>query len=149
MFYSFSCIYIWSCCTLKIKLMLNYLHLSEGSATLMAMFWYLSMPIKTNCGDGALHGTSRRCISCPRIKVSACLGFGSHLCVSVLPGWLNLLVAFRCGGSNGGAAARASGGALPEVRQLLWLETAKNAAAPGPWFENPILSQSLMLKSHE
>lgn len=65
MFCSFSCIYIWSCCTLKIQFMLNYLCLWEKSETLMAMFWYLSMPIKTNCTVGALGGASCRCPPVP------------------------------------------------------------------------------------
>lgn len=38
MFYSFSCIYIWPRCTLKMQLMLNYLHISEESETLVAVF---------------------------------------------------------------------------------------------------------------
>lgn len=41
-------------------LMLNYLHISEGSERLVAVFWYLSMPIKTDRTDAALNGT--RCI---------------------------------------------------------------------------------------
>lgn len=74
MFCCFSCIYIWSCCTLKIQLMLNYLRLSEESETLMAMFWYLSMPIKTNCTVGALGGASCRC---PPVPVQMCLCGGA------------------------------------------------------------------------
>lgn len=38
MFCSFSCIYIWPCCMLKMWLMLNYLHIAEGSEILVAGF---------------------------------------------------------------------------------------------------------------
>lgn len=35
---SFSCVYIWSCCTLKIQLMLNYLPIAEGLEALTQCF---------------------------------------------------------------------------------------------------------------
>lgn len=126
MFYSFSCIFIWSCCMLKIQLIRNYLPLSEGCGSSVAVFWYPSTPIKTSGRDGAFHGASEGAALVP---AQTGLGGGTRCLVP------SARVTEAAGGFRGGDQWRGRGQSGASAAAIVTAEAGKDAAAAsGPVF---------------